>query len=66
MTDDEERLDLVFTPEIDRFDYVDLKLVVSDQHQVFGKLDGWVLLDDGTKLEVNGLRASAEAVHNVY
>ena len=66
MTDDEERLDLVFTPEIDRFDYVDLKLVVSDQHQVFGKLDGWVLLDDGTKLGVNGLRASAEAVHNVY
>mgnify|MGYP002510470196 CR=1 FL=1 len=65
-TDDEGRLDLTFTPDLDRRDYVDLKLVVSDQHQVFGLFDGWVVLDDGAKFEIHGLRGSAEAVHNVY
>ena len=66
ITDNEGRLDLHFTPQIDRADYIDLKLVVSDQHQVFGTLDGWVVLDNGEKLEIKGLRGSAEAVHNVY
>ena len=66
MTDDEGRLDLVFTPDVDRSDFVNLKLVVSDQHQVFGVFDGRVTLDDGSVLEVHGLRGFAEAVHNVY
>ena len=66
ITDDEDRLDLAFTPEIDRCDYMDLKAVISDQHQVFGLFDGWVKLDDGTVFAVNGLRGAAEAVHNMY
>lgn len=66
VTDDEGRLDLTFTPDIDRSDYVDLKLVVSDQHQVFGLFDGFAKLDDGSMFEIRGLRGSAEAVHNVY
>jgi len=66
VTDDEGRLDLVFTPEIDRFDYIDLKAVISDQHQVFGLFNGHVVLDDGTTFEVRDLRGSAEAVHNMY
>ncbi len=66
VTDDEGRLDLSFTPDIDRVDYVDLKAIVSDQHQVFGLFNGWVKLDDGTTFEVRDLRGSAEAVHNVY
>ena len=66
VTDDAGRLDLVFTPDIDRVDYIDLKLVVSDQHQVFGKFSGHVALDDGTQFEIRDLRGSAEAIHNVY
>lgn len=65
-TDDEGRLDLTFTPQIDRNDFMDFKVVVSDQHQVFGVFDGWVRLDDGSKLEVSALRGFAEAVHNKY
>ena len=65
-TDDEGRLDLVFTPEIDRFDFMDFKIISSDQHQVFGRFDGWVVLDNGTRFDINGLRGAAEAVHNVY
>ena len=66
MTDDANRLDLTFTPDIDRVDFIDLKLVRSDQHQVFGLLNGHVVLDDGSKLEISALRGSAEVIHNVY
>ncbi len=66
MTDDEGRFDLVFTPQIDRCDLTDLKLIVTDQHQVFGLLNGHVILDDGTRFEVCDLRGAAEAVHNRY
>jgi len=64
--DDEGRLDLVFSPEIDRCDRMDFKVVVSDQHQVFGRFDGTAVLDDGSTLEISNLRGFAEAVHNVY
>ena len=66
LTDDEGRLDLVFTPEIDRSDYMDFKAIISVQHQVFGLFNGWVKLDDGTRFEVRDLRGFAEAVHNRY
>ena len=66
MTDDEGRLDLTFTPQIDRYDGMDFKLVSTDQHQVFGLFNGHVILDDGTRFEVRDLRGFAEAVHNVY
>ena len=66
MSDDEGRLSLMFTPEIDRSDYMDFKAIVSDQHQVFGRFDGSVELDDGTRFAVRGLRGFAEAVHNRY
>ncbi len=66
VTDNDGRLDLLFTPDIDRVDFIDLKLVVSDQHQVFGTFSGYVVLDDGTRFEISDLRGSAEAIHNVY
>ena len=66
LTDNENRLDLTFTPEIDRCDFMDFRVVVSDQHQVFGRFDGTAILDDGEKLVLNGLRGFAEAVHNKY
>jgi hypothetical protein len=67
MTDDEGRLDLSFVPEIDRRDYINVGGVVrSDQHQVFGKLNGYVVLDDGARIDLTDLRASAEHIHNRY
>ena len=67
VTDDEGRLDLTFTPLLDRIDYIDVAhAVVSDQHQVFGVFDGFVVLDGGERLEVSGLRGSAEHIHNRY
>ena len=66
MTDDEGRLDLVFTPLLDRVDWMDFKLIRSDQHQVFGRFDGAVTLDDGSTLPVSNLLGSAEVIHNVY
>ena len=67
MTDDEGRLDLVFSPQIDRLDNINVANVVqSQQHQVFGTLSGFVVLDDGRRLEIRDLRASAEHIHNRY
>ena len=67
VTDDEGRLDLTFTPHIDRVDNIDVGGIVrSEQHQVFGLFDGWVLLDDRSRLEIRGLRGSAEHIHNRY
>ncbi len=66
MTDDEGRLDLVFTPLLDRVDWMDYKLVQSDQHQVFGSFDGTVVLDGHRPFAVSNLVGSAEVIHNVY
>ena len=66
VVDDEGRLDLSFTPQIDRCDYLDFKVIISDQHQVFGTFDGTVVLDDGSTVHIEGLRGFAEAVHNMY
>lgn len=66
VTDNEGRLDLVFTPLVDRVDYMDYKLISSDQHQVFGTFDGVVRLDDGSEFQVADLKGSAEVIHNKY
>ena len=66
IADNEQRLELEFMPQIDRTDFINLKLISSDQHQVFGLFNGWVKLDDGTRLDIKNLRGSAEVVHNIY
>lgn len=66
MTDDEGRLDLVFTPILDRADWMDYKLVRTDQHQIFGTYDGTVVLDGHRPFAVSNLLGFAEIVHNVY
>ncbi len=66
MTSNDGRFEMEFTPFLDRAAKINLGLLVSDQHQVFGKFDGTVVLDDGTRFEVAGLHGSAEVVHNRY
>ncbi len=60
------RFDMDFTPIIDRNALIDVKVIVTDQHQVFGKMNGTAVLDDGTKIELRDFVCFAEKVHNKY
>lgn len=67
ITDDEGRLDLEFTPDIDRTDNINVaNVIVSNQHQVFGRLNGRLVLDDGRCINVHDLCGSAEHIYNKY
>ena len=65
-TSSDGRFEMDFEPIIDRNSYTDLKLIVSEQHQVFGKMTGTMILDDGTKVNLKDFHCFAEKVHNKY
>ena len=48
-TSSDGRFEMDFVPIIDRAALLDVKLICSDQHQVFGRMSGTAVLDDGTK-----------------
>lgn len=60
------RLAIDFVPILDRAANMDFKVIVSDQHQVFGKMSGRAVLDDGSVVEFHDCLAFAEKVHNRY
>lgn len=60
------RFEMDFVPILDRAAKIDVKAIVTDQHQVFGKMSGTAILDDGTKLEIKDLTCFCERVHNKY
>lgn len=60
------RFEMDFLPILDRSACLDYKLIVSDQHQVFGRMSGMAVLDDGTKIEIKDVLCFAEKVHNRY
>ena len=65
-TSDDGRVEMDFAPVIDRASCTDVKLIKSDQNQVFGHFSGTVVLDDGTKITVNNLMGFAEKVENKW
>ena len=65
-TDDAERVDLVFTPILDRASKTDVLVICSDQHQVFGRFTGTVKLDDGKEIKIQKLLGFAEKVFNKW
>lgn len=65
-TSSDGRFEMDFEPIIDRASLTDVKVIISDQHQVFGKMSGTAILDDGTKLEIKDLICFAEKVRNKY
>nr|MCR5320297.1 DUF2804 domain-containing protein [Lachnospiraceae bacterium] len=65
-TSSDGRFEMDFVPVLDRAAKLDFKVIVSDQHQVFGKMSGHVKLDDGTDLEIKDMMCFAERVHNRY
>lgn len=64
LVDEEGRLDLTMEPLVDRNGKTDLGLIRSIQHQVFGRISGRAVLDDGEVLEIRDLLGFAEDVLN--
>ncbi len=60
------RFEMTFEPVLDRAACLDYKVIVSDQHQVFGRMSGEAILDDGTKINIRDVMCFAEKVHNKY
>ena len=65
-TSDDGRFEMDFAPLMDRSALIDLKLLCSDQHQVFGRFTGRAVLDDGREIQVRNLTGFAEKVHNKW
>ncbi|MBQ0018326.1 MAG: DUF2804 domain-containing protein [Clostridiales bacterium] len=65
-TSDDGRFEMDFVPVIDRASCTDVKLIKSDQHQVFGKFTGKAVLDDGSVIEVKDFMGFAEKVENKW
>lgn len=61
------RFEMEFAPIIDRSDYINVaNLIVTDQHQVFGRMTGRAVLDDSSVIEIRDFLCFAEKVHNKY
>ena len=65
-TSTDGRFEMDFVPVLDRAANLDFKVIVSDQHQVFGRMSGTAILDDGTPIHVKDVMCFAEKVHNRY
>jgi len=66
-TSSDGRFEMKFEPIIDRSDYTSvLDIIVTNQHQVFGKMSGKAVLDDGTVIRLKDFLCFAEKVHNKY
>lgn len=57
-TSDDGRFEMDFYPVLDRASCTDVKLIKSDQHQVFGRFTGTATLDDGAKLQIENLNTT--------
>ena len=65
-TSSDGRFEMNFEPIIDRSALIDLKLLCSDQHQVFGRFTGTAVLDDGTEIHIQNFLGFAEKVFNKW
>ena len=66
ITSSDGRLEGVLNPILDRKAYINAKIIISDQHQIFGKFTGTAILEDGTSLEIKDFLCAIEVVHNKY
>ncbi len=63
MTSADGRLDLTFTPFLERLARTDFILLSSEVHQMFGRYNGTAVLDNGEKITINDLTGFAEEHH---
>lgn len=61
--DDQERLNLTFTPFKERTARSNLLVIFSEVHQMFGRYSGTVTADDGEIITIDGLTGFAEEHH---
>jgi len=59
-SDNENHLDLQFIPFTERVAETRLGIIDSEVHQIFGRYSGYVISDDGEKIEINDLIGFAE------
>jgi hypothetical protein len=59
-TDDQQRLDLTFTPFKERLARTNLGVIFSEVHQMFGRYNGWARTDQGERLQIENLVGFAE------
>ncbi|MCS6907477.1 MAG: DUF2804 domain-containing protein [Anaerolineales bacterium] len=59
-TDNQGRLDLTFTPFLERTALTNLGIIYSEVHQVFGRYNGFAVADDGEKVPISDLIGFAE------
>lgn len=65
-TSSDGRFEMDFVPIIDRASCTNALVILSDQHQVFGKFTGKIILDDGTVINLNDFIGFAEKVRNKW
>lgn len=65
-TSSDGRFEMEFQPVLDRAAKTSALIIVTDQHQIFGRMSGTATLDDGTVLKIQDLMCFAEDVHNKY
>lgn len=65
-TSSDGRFEMDFVPILDRAACTDLKVIISDQHQVFGKFTGKMILDDGSVIALQDFLGFAEKVRNKW
>lgn len=65
-TSSDSRFEMEFQPVLDRAARTSALVIVTDQHQVFGRMSGKAVLDDGSVLNIQDMMCFAEKVHNKY
>ncbi len=60
------RFEMDFVPVLDRAAHTAALIIETDQHQVFGRMSGKAILDDGKVIELKDALCFAEDVHNRY
>lgn len=60
------RFEMDFVPVLDRAAHTAALIIETDQHQVFGRMSGKAVLDDGKIIELKDVLCFAEDVHNRY
>ena len=66
ITSDDGRFNGTFTPILDRKACMNFGVIISDQHQVFGQMNGEAITDEGEKLVMNDFVCALEVVRNKY
>ena len=64
ITDPEGRFDLTMRPRFDNFTETNIAVVHTYCHQIFARFDGFVVAEDGERIEINNLTAFVEHAVN--